>query len=276
MPITRPDNYDPSLYELFVRRYKEARIRPRRDRKGWRHVGPPCTFHEIPNGKTDSNSYTHYHTDHVGANYAWAEGSDETRARIWQAHKDYAQGLLWCALTDERLPQALRDEMARWGYAKDEFVDNDNWPWQLYVREARRMISDYVMTEHDTTGAVAAIDPVAIASYPADSHGVSRFVDAEGQLCHEGGMWDNRTKPCGVSYRAIRPRAAECTNLLVPGAVSDSHVAFAPLRMEPVFMELGQAAGTAAALSLDAGVFVQDVDYAELRAQLVADGQVLP
>jgi hypothetical protein len=266
--ITRPDDYDSKLYELLARQL--AVTRPTVIDKVLLRLTP------MPNRKTDTNNSGLFSTDFLGMSYAWPEADHATRARIWQAHKSYTLGLLWFLGHDERVPRAVRDEMLRWGLARDEFTGSGHWPPQLYVREARRMVSDYVVTDRDARHLRKADDVVALATYAMDSHYVSRYVDAQGILWLEGGYGMSlKAKPMPVSYRSIVPRRGEVSNLLVPVCLSASHAAYGSIRMEPVFMMLGQAAATAACLAIDAGVALQDLDYPALRTRLLADGLVL-
>ena len=264
--VTKPEGYDPLQYEMVLRHLL---------------ANPALKLGEIlftlvpmPNRKTDSNNKNLFSTDFVGASHAWPEASYEERAKIWQAHRTYQQGLLWFLANDPRVPKSLRAEVAEWGLARDEFADNGNWPYQLYVREARRMVADYVVTEQDTTGRRCAPDPVALASYGMDSHLVSLFVDDQHRLRLEGAFF-KPVKPYPVSYRSVVPKKSECTNLLVPVCVSASHAAYGSMRMEPVFMMLGQAAATAAALAVQSPSAIQDVPYETLRERLLTDGMVL-
>ncbi|WP_165441638.1 FAD-dependent oxidoreductase [Rubinisphaera italica] len=259
--ITKPANYNPLWFEHYARLLA---IDP--------HAGINSgiiTVTPMPNRKIDIN-----HCDFVGANTEWPEAGYERRAEIAQMHKDYALGKVWFLQNDPRVPQPLRDKMAKYGLPKDEFTDTDNFPYQIYVREARRMQSDYVMIELDIIGKRACDDSVGVGSYWFDSHVVSRFVDAEDKVREEGGFWKKRYN-YPISYRSLRPRKHECTNLLVPVCLSASHAAYGSIRMEPVYMVLGQSAGTAAAIAIENGSSVQDVDYTELRKQLWADGQIL-
>jgi hypothetical protein len=266
--ITRPDDYDPKLYELLARQL--AATRPTTIDKVLLRLTP------MPNRKTDTNNSGLFSTDYLGMSYDWPEADYATRARIWQAHKSYTQGLLWFLGHDPRVPREVRDEMLRWGLARDEFTDTGHWTPQLYVREARRMVSDYVVTDRDARHLRKAEDPVALATYAMDSHYVSRFVDARGRLWLEGGYGMSLNKrPMAVSYRSIVPRRGEASNLVVPVCLSASHAAYGSIRMEPVFMMLGQSAATAACLAIDRGVAVQDLPYPALRDRLLADGLVL-
>lgn len=266
VPIEKPASYNPAYYELTAR---EFQFRPD-------HFPGRTLFKlsPMPNRKTDSNNHSRFSTDFVGHNYAWPEAGYDQREEIWRAHRDYTLGFFWFLGHDERVPAKVRTEVLRWGLAKDEFRDGGHWPWQIYVREARRMLGEYVVTEHDCTGGTVAPDPVAMGSYHMDSHQTSRYVDRAGILHVEGGFFQS-VAPFGVSYRALVPRAGECTNLLAPVCLSSSHVAYGSIRMEPVFMILGQSAATAAALAIDHEIPVQAVAYAELRERLLRDGQVL-
>lgn len=281
VPIAKPANYDPLQYELMARLIESRRdkLKPGPSRIGAvalggkdSHLG--LNFDLIPNRKTDSNDGSHFGTDLAGASQGWPEGDYATREAIFNRIKDYQLGLLWFLGNDPRVPDAIRAEVSRWGLAKDEFTDSGNWPFQLYVREARRMVSDYVMTEHDAKNARTADDSVALASYPLDSHSASYFVDEKGQLFREPGFYV-KSGVFQISYRSIRPRAAECSNLLVGGCISSTHAAYGSVRMEPVFMMLGQAAGAGAALVASDGVTAQDVPYAKLREHLLANGAIL-
>lgn len=263
VPFPKPDDYDPLRYELFARYLKSG--------TDGRYIHPA----EMPNRKTDTNNNGAFSTDNINMNYAYPEGDYETRERIIREHESYQKGLMWFLCNDERVPDELRKEMSKWGLAKDEFVDNDNWPHQLYIREARRMISDYVQTEHDCFRTRDTPESVGMGSYNMDSHHVQRYVTADGFARNEGDVQVSPGGPYRISYRAIRPKASECSNLLVPAALSSSHIAYGSIRMEPVFMILGQSAATAACLSIDDSTSVQKVEYAKLRERLLADGQVL-
>jgi hypothetical protein len=262
LPISKPDGYDPRRYEL-LRRYVEAGVFDAID------LNSP-----MPNRKTDVNNNGAFSSDHIGANYEWADGDYASRERVFRDHVSYVQGLWYFLQNDPRLPAAVREKAARWGLCRDEFEASGHWPPQLYVREARRMTGELVMTEHYCRGARTAEDSVGLAAYGMDSHNVQRYV-ADGAARNEGDVQVPVAGPYPVSYRAITPRRAEATNLLVPVALSASHIAYGSIRMEPVFMILGQSAATAASLAIDAGAAVQDVPYAALRDRLLQDGQIL-
>ncbi|GAA0540335.1 FAD-dependent oxidoreductase [Chitinophaga japonensis] len=259
--IAQPAGYQPLWYEFLARFIAMNPGIPLKN---------IISFTPMPNKKTDTN-----HADFVGANYAWPEAGYATRDSIAQMHKDYALGLLWFLGNDPRLPEAMRMEMKRWGLPKDEFTDNGHFPYQLYVREARRMVSDYVMTEKNCNGQEPVQDAVAVATYPLDCHYVSRVVDEQGRVHAEGSYGKQKSTYYTISYRSLRPRSAEAVNLLVPVCLSASHVAYSSIRMEPVYMVLGQSAGTAAALALDRHQTVQELPYEVLKPVLLKDGQVL-
>jgi hypothetical protein len=279
-PISKPASYNPLDYELLARHIatmKNVTPGPRKHAAiGLRGNGGDLgiNFELVPNRKTDSNCGSEFGTDMFGASYDWPEADYAKRDVIFQQHKDYTLGLLWFLGHDERLPAEVREEMQRWGLPKDEFADSGHFPHQLYVREARRMIGDYVVTENDARGTSVADDSVALASYPLDSHGVTLYVDESGVLHRERGFFTG-TKPFPISYKALRPRDGECDNLLVLSCLSASHAAYGSVRMEPVFMMLGHAAGTAASLAIERDVTVQAVPYAPLRERLLADKQIL-
>jgi hypothetical protein len=262
-PFPKPADYDERRYELLLRNFEAGDERL------------PVTLSPMPNGKTDSNNFGAVSTDFIGANHDYPEATDERRAEIIGAHRSYQTGLMWTLANHPRVPESVRGRMAEWGLARDEFLDHDNWPHAPYVREARRMVADYVMTEHDCRRSRTAPDPVGLGSYTMDSHNVWRFVTEAGAVQNEGDVQERTGGAYAVSYRAIVPKRGETANLLVPVCLSASHIAYGSIRMEPVFMVLGQSAATAAVLALEEGVDVQDVDYAVLRRRLLSDGQVL-
>jgi hypothetical protein len=259
----KPDNYDPMQYELLAR-YLD---------KGWRAIF--AKFDPAPNAKTDTNNRGAFSTDNIGMNYDYPEGSYERRREILKEHEDYQKGLMWFLAYDPRVPADVREKVSQWGLAKDEFTDNGHWPHQIYVREARRMRSDFVTTELHLRRKKPTPKPVGMGSYNMDSHNVQRYVDEKGHARNEGDIQINPGGPYPISYGALVPKGSECTNLLVPVCVSSSHIAYGSIRMEPVFMVLGQSAVTAAAFAIDGDIDVQNVDYSKLRTRLLADGQVL-
>ena len=263
IPFAKPDNYNELDYELLLRNFEAG------------EAGFPWINSQMPNRKTDTNNRTGFSTDFIGQNYHYPEATYEEREQIIEAHRQYQQGLMWTLANHPRIPDHIRTEVARWGTSKDEFEREDGWQQQLYVREARRMVSDYVMTQYNCEGLEVAEDPVGMAAYGMDSHHTQRYVNAEGYVKNEGNVEARVKEPYPISYRSLIPKKPECTNLLVPVCISASHIAFGSIRMEPVFMVLGQSAATAACLSIDEGKAVQDLDYALLRAQLLKDKQRL-
>ena len=263
LPWPRPEGYDPTRYELLLR-YIHAGV--------WDSLG---SIIAMPNRKTDTNNNGAISTDHIGANYAYPEGDYAARAAIVGDHVAYQQGMMYFLAHDPRVPANVRQDVGRWGLCRDEFVDNGGWPHQLYVREARRLIGPTVMTQHHCQRREVVPDSVGMAAYTMDSHNCRRFVDAEGHARNEGDVQVGGFPPYPIAYRSIIPREAECANLLVPVCLSATHIAYGSIRMEPVFMVLGQSAATAAAQAIDRGVGVQQVDIAPLQRQLKDDGQIL-
>ena len=274
IPFKKPEGYDEKDYELMFRHLALGPL----DRNGM-----PWINSKMPNCKTDTNNRTGFSTDFIGQNWNWPEASYAEREKILVAHLKYQQGLMWTLANHPRVPEKIRKEVSRWGTCKDEFTDGlgDGWQKQLYVREARRMIGEYVMTEANCRGTVVAPRPIAMGAYTMDSHHVRRYVTAEGYVQNEGDVEvgsdskGRRFPPYPIDYGAIVPKRAECANLFVPVCLSASHIAFGSIRMEPVFFALGQAAGTAASFAVEKGVAVQDVPYDALSGRLRADGQVL-
>jgi len=217
----------------------------------------------------DWNSMHAVGTDWVGANWDYPEADCTTRRRIEQEHELYIRGHLWTLANHPRVPEAVRKQAAAYGLCKDEFASNGGWPPMIYIREARRMVSDYVMTEADCKGRRAAADPVALASFGMDSHAVRYFVTQDGCAERDGVIWQTPPRPYGISYRSIVPRAGECENLFVPVCLSATHVAHGSIRMEPVFMQLGQVAAMAAFIAVKDQVTAQEVDYPKLRKMLM-------
>ncbi len=263
VPFPKPANYDPARYELLARVYKA----------GWTETFDK--YDPIPNQKTDTNNHGPFSTDYIGKNYDYPEASYARRKEIIKEHEDYQKGLLYFLANDPQVPSEVRAEMANYGLAKDEFVDNGNWPHQIYVREARRMVGSYVMTEHDVLGAKKVPQPVGMGSYSLDSHNTQRFVTPGGFVQNEGDIGVHPKQPYSISYGTLIPKKKECTNLLVPICVSSSHTAFGSIRMEPVFMILGQSAAAAASLAIDGEIAVQDLDYEVLRKVLLEEKQIL-
>ena len=262
-PFPKPENYNPDDYLLLLRYWNAEKrtdiIKP----------------DKMPNGKTDTNNQSAFSFDFIGGNYNYPEASYSERAEIIRAHKEYQQGFLYFLANDPRVAPELKKIFNTYGLAKDEFTDNDNWPHTLYIREARRMVGEYVMTEHDCQLAVETPKPIGMGSYTLDSHNVQRYITPDGFVQNEGDIGVHLARPYKIAYGAITPKRSEVSNLLVPVACSASHIAYGSIRMEPVFMILGHSAATAASLAIDDKCAVQDVDYKKLSKKLISDGQIL-
>jgi hypothetical protein len=263
VPFPKPANYDPARYELLLR---VLQANPKT---------PIGKFDAIPNLKTDTNNRGPVSADYIGMNYDYPEASYERRKQIITEHRDYQAGLYYFAANDPRVPESVRKFMSQWGLAKDEFIDNDHWPHQLYVREARRLVGSYVMTENDLRKKRTTPDSIGMGSYAMDSHNVMRYITPEGHVQNEGDVGVGPKGPYAIAYGSLISKPGQADNLLVPTAPSFTHIAFGSVRMEPVFMILGQSAATAAVLALEAKTTVQNLPYSSLRARLLADGQVL-
>ncbi len=263
IPWQEPDGYREQWYELLLRNFEAGESRV------------PLNIGLMPNRKTDANNNFGFSTDFIGQNYDYPEASYEQRRQIVAEHRLYQQGLMWTLANHPRVPPSVRKEISRWGMCKDEFIDGNGWQKQLYVREARRMVGDLVMTQHHCQGRQIADDPVGLAAYTMDSHHVRRHIELDGFVRNEGDVQVGGFSPYPIGYRAIVPRADQCSNLLVPVCLSASHIAFGSIRMEPVFMALGQSAATAAAQAIDQRVPVQRIDPVQLRQRLLADGMIL-
>jgi len=262
-PFPKPAGYDEKQYELLFRNFEAGDMRR------------PLKIDMMPNHKTDTNNFGAFSTDNIGMNYDYPEASYSEREKILQEHETYQKGLMWSLVNHPRVPKEMRDLVGEWGLAADEFTDNGNWPHQIYVREARRMIGAYVTTELDCRRERIVKDPAGMGSYIMDSHNTQRYVTDEGFVEDEGNVQVSPEGPYLISYRSITPKKDECNNLLVPAALSSSHIAYGSIRMEPVFMILGQSAATGAVLAIEGGSSVQEVPYARLRERLLKDGQVL-
>jgi hypothetical protein len=263
IPFAKPEGYDPGQYELLARIFAA----------GWTETFKK--FDPIPNRKTDTNNHGPFSTDNIGMSYEYPEASYERRREIIREHETYQKGWLYFITTDPRVPEEVREKMKTWGLPKDEFKDNGGWPHQIYVREARRMIGAYVMTENELRKRKPTPDSVGMGSYMIDSHNVQRYITPEGYVQNEGDIGVSPGGPYEIAYGSLVPPRSQVENLLVPVCVSSSHIAFGSIRMEPVFMILGQSAATAAVLAIDGRVAVQEVPYARLRERLLKDGQIL-
>jgi len=263
VPFPKPADYDVKQYELLLRALKA----------GERHI--KGKFDMLPNLKTDTNNHGSFSTDNIGMNYDYPDASYARRREILKEHETYQKGYFYFLANDPRVPEDVRTWMSQWGLAMDEFKDNGHWPHQIYVREARRMVSDFVVAEPHLRGKTPTPRSVGMGSYNMDSHNTQRYVDAKGHVRNEGDIQVNPGGPYPIDYGSLVPKKDECENLLVPVCVSCTHIAFGSIRMEPVFMTLGQSSATAACFAIDDDQAVQDVPYEKLKKRLLADKQVL-
>ena len=274
IPFVKPAGYKERDYELLFRNY-EAAVGPVESMYSYGDPLVPWINSPMPNRKTDTNNQKGFSTDFIGQNYAYPEASYQEREQIVQRHKHYQQGLMWTLAYHPRIPQKVRDVVSKWGMCKDEYEAGDGWQGQLYIREARRMISDYVMTQKNCEKLEVVDDAVGLAAYGMDSHHIQRYVDANGYVQNEGNVEAAVAGPYPISYRTIVPGKDQLQNLFVPVCLSASHIAFGSIRMEPVFMILGQSAAIAASMAMDKNIPVQQLEYAELKPVLLKYGQRL-
>jgi hypothetical protein len=262
IPISRPDDYDSSRYELLVRLFAAQ--------PNMTKISDYFAWSLMPHHKTDINNNGGFSTDMINENYKWPETGFKEREKIFEAHLSYTKGLLYFMKTDNRVPDSLRHFIENWGYPKDEYMDSDHFTPQLYIREARRMIGEYVMTEHNCRGNEKVTDGIGQAAYTMDSHNCQRIV-VNGMVKNEGNVEVGGFPPYQISYRSIVPKRTECTNLIVPVCLSASHIAYGSIRMEPVFMVLGQSAAMAASMAIDKNIPVQLIDINMLQEKLQND-----
>ncbi len=274
VPMIEPDNYDPARFEI-IRRYINA---------GGSHNMVGFDPYPLPNGKADGNNSINKQVSLglIGGGNAWHTADEEGRKAIWEAHKQYTLEFIHFLKNDPIIPQPMRDRYAQWGFCKDEFADYGHFSPALYVREARRMKGMYVISQRDIMDDPKKDDPIAISSFPIDSHDCQRIALKDGGVINEGTIYPVRPKGSGgrgyayhVPYRSILPKAEQCNNLLVPVALSCTHVGISSLRIEGAWMVIGQGAGVAAAMAAKEGVAVQELPHATLRARLLSQGQVL-
>ncbi|MEX0652676.1 MAG: FAD-dependent oxidoreductase [Phycisphaeraceae bacterium] len=272
VPWAKPADFDPRLYVLATRWFNS-------DKDEYNEVlradGSMAKFDRLGvKHKTDTNNHGPISSDFIGANYAWPEADYITREKIFQQHVSYQQGYYWHMANDPAIPDRYREAYSQWGLARDEFEDTGHWPHQLYVREARRMVADHVLTEADCRHERTCDDPVGMGSYNMDSHNCQRIV-RDGRVLNEGDVQVAPAGPYGISYKCIVPKRGECENLAVPVCCSTSHICYGSVRMEPVFMILGESAALAIDLALRDGAALQDVPYDALRPELDQAGQVV-
>ncbi len=263
IPFVKPEGYDESWYELLFRNYEAGA------------KGIPWINSGMPNKKTDTNNRSGVSTDFIGQNYEWPQGSYDLRDEIRDKHLQWQQGLMWTLANHPRIPEGIRKGVSNWGMTKDEFTEGNGWQQQLYVREGRRLVSDLVMTQHHCQRREVAENSVGMGAYTMDSHNTQRYVTADGMVKNEGNIEKGGFPPYPIDYRSIVPKKDEIGNLLVPVSLSASHISFGSIRMEPVFMILGQSAATAAAHAISEGKSVQEIDQAKLKERLLADKQIL-
>ena len=268
-PFPKPSDYRPERFALLLRLLNAWEEHNRK---------PPVMqdvliVGRIPNNKADLNNRGAFSTDYLGMNWDYPSASYARRQEIIRDHLNYTESFFYFLAHDQRVPESLRDSLNEWGLCKDEFQDTGHWPHQLYVRESRRMIGEYVVTQKDIQQELTKSDAIGMGSYNSDSHAVQRYLAADGTVQNEG-LMEVPVQPYQIPYRVMLPRRAESTNLLVPVALSASHVAYSTLRMEPQYMIIGQAAGVAAKLALENGVALQDVNTGKLRQLLAAQGVV--
>lgn len=275
IPFQKPENYQELDYELLFRNYEAAKG-PIEEMYSYGDRLVPWINSAMPNRKTDTNNQKGFSTDFIGQNWDYPEASYAEREKIVERHRHYQQGLMWTLAYHPRIPQKVRDQVSKWGTCKDEYEREDGWQQQLYIREARRMISDYVMTQKNCEGIEVVPDPIGMAAYGMDSHQVKRYVNAKGYVSNEGNVEAYVKAPYPISYRSLVPKKEECTNLVVPICLSASHIAFGSIRMEPVFMVLGQSAGTIACQAIEKDQAVQDLEYSKLKTALKEQGQITP
>jgi hypothetical protein len=265
IPIEKPEGYNALDHELLLRNFEAGDLRM------------PALIEPLSGAgsKVDWNNMHAVGSDLAGGNWEYPEASYEKRIEIEKAHETYIRGFLWTLSNNPRVPEAIRIQASKYGLSKDEFADNGGWPWMIYIREARRMVGDYVMNQHDCEGKRSASDPVGLGSFGMDSHCVQHFVTESGHAQNDGVIWRVPPKPYGISYRSIIPKKGECENLFSPVCFSASHVAHGSMRMEPVFMTLSQSAAIAAGLAIDQKTGVHDVEYEELKIRLLDAKQIL-
>jgi hypothetical protein len=274
IPFSKPSGYQEIQYELLFRNYEAAKGSYE---KMYSYGDPlvPWINSKMPNRKTDTNNQKGFSTDFIGQNYLYPEASYEERDKIAERHKKYQKGLMWTLANHPRIPAQVRAIVSQWGTCKDEYEHEDGWPSQLYIREARRMISEYVMTQRNCEKLELAEDAIGMAAYGMDSHHVQRYVDLNGYVKNEGNVEAHLASPFPISYRSIVPKKSELRNLLVPICLSASHIAFGSIRMEPVFMVLGQSAAIAAAMAIDNDWDLQYIPYDQLKLNLLKHKQIL-
>jgi hypothetical protein len=266
----RPQGYDRARFALLERYLKEFPQHVGRA-PGFRDITNPVM---IPNHKADFNNNGPVSTDYIGHSWAYPEANYAAKAALWQDHLLYTQSFFYFIAQDPKVPASLRAEVNQWGLPRDEFADTDHWPNQLYIREGRRMVGEYVMRQADLQTERTKSDSIGMGSYNSDSHNIQRVAMPDGDVQNEGDV-QVPVEPYEIAYRSITPRRAEVENLLVPVCLSASHAAYSSVRMEPQYMIIGQAAGVAAALAIRTNTSIQEVAIPELQRRLHAQGAIL-
>jgi hypothetical protein len=274
IPFEKPENYKELEYELLFRNYEAAKG-PLEEMYSYGDPLLPWINSDMPNRKTDTNNQKGFSTDFIGQNWDYPEATYEEREKIVERHRQYQQGLMWTLAYHPRIPEKVREKVSQWGTCKDEYEREDGWQQQLYIREARRMISSYVMTQKNCEGIEIVDDPIGMAAYGMDSHHVKRYVNVRGYVSNEGNVEAPVKAPFPISYRSLVPEKEECTNLIVPVCLSASHIAFGSIRMEPVFMILGQSSAIIACMAIDEDEAVQDLEYSKLHKELIKQDQIV-
>ncbi|MEZ5040442.1 MAG: FAD-dependent oxidoreductase [Saprospiraceae bacterium] len=274
IPFKKPENYNELEYELLFRNY-EAAEGPINEMYTYGDPLVPWINSDMPNRKTDTNNQKGFSTDFIGQNWDYPEASYEEREKIVERHRQYQQGLMWTLAYHPRIPKEVREKVSKWGTCKDEYEREDGWQQQLYIREARRMISNYVITQKNCEGIEKVDDPIGMAAYGMDSHHVKRYVNSKGYISNEGNVEAPVKAPFPISYRSIVPKKEECNNLMVPVCLSSTHIAFGSIRMEPVFMVLGQSSAVIACLAMEEGKAVQELAYNKVKEALINQRQII-
>lgn len=274
IPFKKPDDYNELNYELLFRNYEAAKG-PIEEMYSYGDSLVPWINSSMPNRKTDTNNQKGFSTDFIGQNWDYPEASYKERENIVERHRNYQQGLMWTLANHPRIPEKVRNKVSQWGTCRDEYDREDGWQQQLYIREARRMISDYVMTQKNCESIEIVNDPIGMAAYGMDSHHIKRYVNTDGFVANEGNVEAYVKAPFPISYKSIVPKKNECSNLIVPVCLSASHIAFGSIRMEPVFMILGQSSAIIASMGIDESKAVQDLEYNNLEKKLIDNEQIL-
>ncbi|WP_058186425.1 FAD-dependent oxidoreductase [Terracidiphilus gabretensis] len=263
LPWAKPEGYNPANFTLLGYYLSHFQEHAGRAPKVQDIMNPVL----IPNHKADFNNNGAFSTDYIGKSWTYPDASYAERQRIWKEHLLYVQSFVYFIATDPQVPASLRAEMNTWGLSKDEFADTDQWPNQLYIREGRRMMGEYVIKQSDLQTERTKPDSIGMGSFNSDSHNIQRVAMPDGTVRNEGDV-QVPVEPYEIPFRTILPKRDQVENLLVPVCLSASHVAYSSVRMEPQYMIIGQAAGSAAAIAIRANEPVQNVDVPQLQEKL--------